>query len=64
MDDLRFRVVTGTDPDFFEERVNRAVSELPKEAVLVDVKFSAAGEGSRVLLAALIVYKLVKPWED
>ncbi len=64
MEELRFRVVTGTDPDLFEERVNRVVAELPEEAVLVDVKFSAAGEGSRTLLAALVIYKLVEPWKD
>ena len=64
MEELRFRLVTGTDPDLFEERVNRAVAELPKEAVLVDVKFSAAGDGGRALLSALIIYKLVEPWKD
>ncbi len=64
MEELRFRLVTGTDPDLFEERINRAVAELPKEAVLVDVKFSAAGEGNRTLLAALVIYKLVEPWKD
>ncbi len=64
MEEIRFRLVTASDPDLFQERINRAVAELPKDAVLVDVKFSAAGEGSRVLLAALIVYKQVEPWRD
>ncbi len=64
MEELRFRVVTGTDPELFEERINRVVAELPDEAVLVDVKFSATGEGSRALLAALVIYKLVEPWQD
>ena len=64
MEGLRFRLVTASDPDLFQERINRVVEDLPKDAVLVDVKFSTAGEGSRTLFSALIVYKQVEPWED
>jgi len=61
---VRFRLVTGTDPDLFQERLNRAVEELPEGAVLVDVKFAAAGEGGRTVFAALLYYKKVEPWKD
>ncbi len=64
MDELRFRLVTGSDPELFQERLNRAVAELPEGAVLVDVKFAVAGEGSRAVYAALLYFKKVERWED
>jgi len=57
-------MVTGSDPELFQDRLNRAVADLPREAVVVDVKFAAACEGDRVVYAALVYYKLVERWRD
>ncbi len=64
MDEMRFRLVTATDPELFQERLNRAVAELPEGTVLVDVKFAVGGEGTRAVYAALLYYKKVEPWKD
>jgi len=64
MKEVRFRLVTGTDPDLFEERLNHAVSELPEDAIIVDILFSTAHSGRVAEYSALIYYKDVEPWKD
>lgn len=63
MQGVRFKVITGNDPDIFQERLNRFVQDLPENVVLVDVKF-AVTEGSSPLFAALVQYKEVEAWRD
>jgi len=64
MDEVRFRVVTASDPDLLQQRLERAMAELGRDAVFVDVKFDVAASGEHVVYAALIVYKRVEPWKD
>ncbi|WP_293173493.1 hypothetical protein [Oceanithermus sp.] len=64
MKDVHFRLVTGTDPELFEERLNHAVSELPEDAIIVDILFSTAHSGRVAEYSALIYYKEVEPWKD
>jgi hypothetical protein len=63
MQGVRFKVITGNDPDIFQERLNRFVESLPEDVVLVEVKFAVA-EGSSPLFAALVQYKEVEAWKE
>jgi hypothetical protein len=63
MQGVRFRVITGNDPDIFQERLNRFVESLPEDVVLVEVKFAVA-EGASPLFAALVQYKEVEAWKE
>jgi hypothetical protein len=36
MQGVRFKVITGNDPDIFQERLNRFVESLPEDVVLVE----------------------------
>ncbi len=64
MKEVRFRLVTGTDPELFQERLNAVVAELPEDALIVDVLFSTAHSGRVTEYSALIYYKEVEPWKD
>uniref|UniRef100_A0A7C2C074 Uncharacterized protein n=1 Tax=Thermus islandicus TaxID=540988 RepID=A0A7C2C074_9DEIN len=63
MQGVRFKVITGNDPDIFQERLNRFVEGLPENVVLVEVKFSVS-EGPPPLFAALVQYKEVEAWKE
>jgi hypothetical protein len=63
MQGVRFKVITGNDPDIFQERLNRFVESLPEDVVLVEVKFAVA-EGSSPLFAALVQYKEEEAWKE
>ena len=63
MQGVRFKVITGNDPDIFQERLNRFVEGLPENVVLVEVKFSVS-EGPPPLFAALVHYKEVEAWKE
>jgi len=63
MQGVRFKVITGNDPDIFQERLNRFVESLPEDVVLVEVKFTVA-EGPSPLFAALVQYKEVEAWKE
>jgi len=57
-------MVTGTDPDLFQERLNNLVAGLPDDAIIVEVLFSTAHSGRVAEYSALIYYKEVEPWKD
>ncbi len=63
MQGVRFKVITGNDPDIFQERLNRFVENLPENTVLVEVRF-AVSEGPSPLFAALVHYKEVEEWQE
>ncbi len=64
MKEVHFRLVTGTDPDLFQERLNNVVEGLSDDAIIVEVLFSSAHTGRNVEFSALIYYKEVEPWKD
>lgn len=64
MKEVHFRLVTGTDPELFQDRLNAAVAELPDEAIIVDVLFSTSHSGRVAEYSALIYYKEVEPWKE
>jgi hypothetical protein len=63
MQGVRFKVITGNDPDIFQERRNRPTPTLPHHAGLVEVKFAVAA-GPSPLFAALVHYKEVEAWKE
>jgi len=64
MKEVHFRLITGTDPDLFQERLNQAIADLPEETIIVDVLFSTAYTGRSAEYTALLYYKEVEPWKD
>ncbi|MCX8088626.1 MAG: hypothetical protein ACK40N_08360 [Meiothermus ruber] len=64
MHEVQFKLIAATDPDIFQERLNRFVENLPQEALLVDVKFSTSQTGSQTTYAALVQYKSVEAWKE
>ena len=64
MKEVHFRLVTGTDPELFQDRLNAVVADLPDNAIIVDVLFSTAHSGRVAEYSALIYYKEVEPWKD
>ena len=64
MKEVHFRLITGTDPDLFQERLNQTVADLPDDALIVDVLFSTAHSGRVTEYSALLYYKEVEPWKD
>ncbi|AWR87945.1 hypothetical protein [Meiothermus taiwanensis] len=64
MQGVQFKLISATDPDIFQERLNRFVESLPLEALLIDVKFSTSQSGSQTTYAALVQYKSVEEWKE
>lgn len=64
MQGVQFKLVSATDPDIFQERLNRFVQSLPLETLLIDVKFSTSQNGSQTTYAALVQYKSVEEWKE
>lgn len=64
MHGVEFKLIAATDPDIFQERLNRFIESLPEETLLVDVKFSTSQTGSQTTYAALLQYKSVEEWKE
>lgn len=64
MENIRFKLVTGTDIERFEERLNGFIDSLDRSDLVVDVKFSAASTASgSVEFCALVHYQRTENWE-
>lgn len=59
---MHLKLISASDPDVFQERLNRFVEGLPEEALLLDIKFSTATTGSQTTYSALVQYKAVEEW--
>jgi hypothetical protein len=59
---MHLKLISASDPDVFQERLNRFVEGLPEEALLLDIKFSTATAGSQTTYSALVQYKAVEEW--
>jgi len=64
MQGMHLKVIAATDPDMFQDRLNRFVESLPEEALIVDIKFSTSTAATQTLYAALVQYKLVEAWTE
>jgi len=64
MEGVYLKLVSASDPDVFQDRINRLIQGLPKDALIVDIKFSTASSGSQMQYSALVQYKAVEEWKD
>ncbi len=64
MQGMRVKLIAATDPDVFQDRLNRFIEGLSEETLIVDIKFSTAQAGSQTTYAALVQYKAVEAWQD
>lgn len=64
MNGLYLKLISASDPDVFQERINRFIDGLPGESLIVDIKFSTAPSGNQIQYSALIQYKAVEEWKD
>lgn len=60
----KFKLVSSTSIDTFEERLNRFVLSLGIDDVLVDIKFSTALSGTNVEYSALVHYQQTEGWSE
>ncbi|MER3483629.1 MAG: hypothetical protein C4332_11250 [Meiothermus sp.] len=63
MQGLYLKLITAGDSDVFQERLNRFVEGLPEDALVLDIKFSAASSGAQITYSALVQYKAVEEWK-
>ncbi len=63
MYDLCFRLTTESDPDLFQEQLNREIRDLDEDAVPVEAELSTHVSGGQVDYSALLHYKDAKLWE-
>lgn len=64
MEGMRVKLISATDPDMFQERLQRFLEAMPEEAMLVDIKFSTSSHGDNVAFSALVQFKSVEEWQD
>jgi hypothetical protein len=64
MEGMRVKLISATDPDMFQERLQRFLEAMPQEAILVDIKFSTSSQGNSLAFSALVQYKSVEEWKD
>jgi len=62
MQGIRLKLIAAADPDMFQNRLDRLLESLPKETLIVDIKFSTANSGSQTTYAALVQYKAAEEW--
>lgn len=63
VENIRFKLVSTSDIDMFEERLHGFIDSLDRSAVVVDVKFSSAPLASgAVEYSALVHYQQTESW--
>ena len=60
----KFKLITSSGVDTFEERLNRFVTSLETDDIIVDVKFSTSATGQNVEYSALVYYQQTESWSD
>jgi hypothetical protein len=64
MQGVHLKVIAAADPDIFQERLNRFIESLPNEALIVEIRYSTASNGSHTNYSALLQYKTVEEWVE
>ena len=61
----QYRIVTSSEQDLFQERLNRLIEELPEDATLGDIQFtSAVSPSGAVVFSALVAFVQAEPWTN
>jgi len=61
--EARFKLISSNSIELFEERLNRFITTLGEEVLVVDVKFSTTALNSSVEYSALIHYQRTEHWQ-
>ncbi len=62
--ETKLKLITATDVDLFEERLNKFLQSLKKDEIIVDIKYANTAMGSSIEYSALIHYQLTESWQD
>ena len=60
----KFKLITSSNVDTFEERLERFATSLGTDDIIVDIKFSSAVAGQSVEYSALVYYQQTESWTD
>ncbi len=60
----KFKLITSSSVDTFEERLERFVTSLDTDDIIVDIKFSTAVAVQNVEYSALVYYQQTESWSD
>ena len=60
----KFKLITSSNVDTFEERLARFTTSLATDDIIVDIKFSSAVAGQTVEYSALVYYQQTESWAD
>ena len=60
----KFKLISSTSIDTFEERLNRFVLSIGVDDVIVDIKFSTAPSGTSTEFSALVHYQQTEGWSE
>lgn len=60
----KFKLISSNNMDLFEERLNRFISSLGVDDIIVDVKFSTTAAGQSIEYSALVHYQRTESWQD
>lgn len=60
----RFKLITSTTAELFEERLDHFIGTLGTDDIIVDIKFSTAVMGAGVAYSALVHYQQTESWHD
>ncbi len=60
----KFKLITSSGVDTFEERLNTFITSLGVDDIIVDVKFSTSATGQGVEYSALVYYQQTESWSD
>lgn len=62
--DPKFRLISSNVHELFEQRLADFVDSLDRDAIIVDVQFATAVNGSSVEYSALIHYQETSAWNE
>lgn len=61
----QYRIVTSSEQDLFQERLNRLIEGLPDDATLGEIQFtSVVTPAGSVVFSALIAFIQAEPWTN
>lgn len=58
----RFKLITSTDVELFEERLHAFIDALDRDDMVVDVKFASCPSPGGVEFSALVQYQKPEAW--
>jgi hypothetical protein len=56
------KLVTANDPGLFEERLARALAQVPDDAVIVEIGFDTTADHGTLHFSALIRLQVAESW--